>query len=416
MLLLTIYFILSMINGQSLEERLIGFDPSDKIKSIDQEISFWENKLEKHPDQIPYHAPLAKAYTLKYETTSSIEDLKKAENLLASAIQKTPKNQKSVLLRSIAQNLIKQHRFCEALDFMLQADTLGDNERANDLILFDIYHEIRNDEASVALLSKIGTLKDFNFLIRKAKLQDSRGHLERAIQLMELAKENAIKTKNISQQEWVLANLGDFYGHAGKIKHAAHFYHQTLEINPNNWYALKGLAWIAYSDEKDYLKASRIVQHIAQYNNSPDLLLLAGELNIFADKKEEAQKAHQNFILETTNDLYGSMYNKYLIELYTAKEYSNLDAALQLARHEVQERPTAESYDLLAYVFYKKGEHNKARNIVYKEVLGKTSEPHVLLHLLEILRDNPDVRRNIMQELESSSFEIGPLNTQKLLS
>ncbi len=416
MLLLTIYFILSMINGQSLEKRLVAYDPTEKINSIDREISFWENKLKKHPNQIPYHAPLAQAYISKYETTADIQDLKKAERLLASAIEKTPKNQKSILLRSISQNLIKQHRFCDALDFMLEADILGDNERANDLILFDLFHEIGNDAASEAILSKIGTLKDFNFLIRAAKREDSKGNLTRAIQLMELAKENAIKTRNSHHQEWVFANLGDFYGHAGKIKHAAHCYHQTLEINPNNWYALKGLAWIAYSHEKNYEKAISIVQQIAQYNNSPDLKLLAGELKTFASKRDEAEKILQNFIQEVTHELYGNMYNKYLIELYTTQEYSDLNKALQLAKHEVEERPTAESYDLLAYVYYKQGEHNKAKNIVYEEVLGKTSEPDVLLHLLEILEDDPDATIPIMKELDSASFEIGPFKTQKVQS
>ncbi len=57
---------------------------------------------------------------------------------------------------------------------------------------------------------------------------------------------------------WTYSNLGDFYGHAGRIEDAYQSYIKTLELDPTNAYAKKGLAWIAYSNDNDADEALQI--------------------------------------------------------------------------------------------------------------------------------------------------------------
>ena len=415
MILLTILFVLNFLGADDLETRLDKYNPKNEIESINQEINFWENKLSIHPNQLTYHAPLAQAYQRRFDQTASIKDLRKAEMLLATAISKTPDNQKSSLIRSLSQNLIKQHKFCEALDYMLVADLLEDNERANDLILFDIYQEIGLVETAGRILDKIGHQKDFNYFIRRAKMEDSRGDLTAAIQLMERAHRAVENSENKILEEWVLTNLGDFYGHANKIDHSTHCFSRALELNPNNWYALKGLAWIAYAHEKNIEQADKIIKHLSSVNKSPSLMLFQAELENYRGHTASANKIKSMFAEEVQKPDYGAMYNKYLIELFTTKEHQNLNKALKLAEYEIGQRPTPESYSLLAYVLYQSGKRTKAQKISQQEVLNKTSEPDALMHLLEIFQDNKELKKSLQWELSSSTFEIGPLRANKLL-
>ena len=53
---------------------------------------------------------------------------------------------------------------------------------------------------------------------------------------------------------WTFSNLGDLNGHAGNIKTSYDYYLKTLAVDPNNSYALKGIAWIAFSHEKNITK------------------------------------------------------------------------------------------------------------------------------------------------------------------
>ena len=68
------------------------------------------------------------------------------------------------------------------------------------------------------------------------------------------------------------------------------------------------------------------------------------------------------------------MYNKYLFSLYT-DELQDSQKAMTIALREVNNRPTPESYDLLAFALCKSGKINEARQIAEKFVKGKCFEP-----------------------------------------
>ena len=67
-----------------------------------------------------------------------------------------------------------------------------------------------------------------------------------AIKLMEQAFE---KVKNAGKILVLLdlSNLADMYGHAGRVKEAYDAYINVLNKDSSYIYALKGIAWIAYS-------------------------------------------------------------------------------------------------------------------------------------------------------------------------
>jgi tetratricopeptide (TPR) repeat protein len=111
-------------------------------------------------------------------------------------------------------------------------------------------------------------------------------------------------------------------------------------------------------------------------------------------------------MLEKNN--YGAMYNKYNTLIYAdAKETAH--KALEIAKIEVDRRPTPDSYDLLAWSYLNMGQKDKALEIAKKYVVGKSFEPKVQYHLAMIYKYNNENQKvaPIKEELLSSMYELG---------
>ena len=116
-----------------------------------------------------------------------------------------------------------------------------------------------------------------------------------------------------------------------------------------------------------------------------------------------------------SNSLYGDMYNTYNALLY-AENQKETTKALKIANIEIENRPTPQSYDLLAWTFYKHGDAKEALEILEKHVIGKTSEPDVLFRIAKIYKANgkTDQAKRLKSELLESTFELGPLMEKEI--
>lgn len=388
------------------------YQPDKQIQLVQEDLLFWENKISTSPNQSSYLLKLSSAYQQLFSLTSQIQDLKKAESLLQAALTTTLINRSSAL-RALAHNYITQHRFCEALDLLLEAVEIGENKFANNKMLFDVYLELGEQEQARIQLTKITNNSNFDYLIRKSKWEDSKGNLLGAITYLERAKKKARATNNKALLAWIYANLGDYYGHNGEIKRSYEHFKQALEIEPSNWYALKGIAWIAYAQDRNIVLPKQLIQTVLAKNSSPDLHLQLAELATYTNNKQDKNSAVTNFQKMIQQAGYGDMYNKY--ECLIAAEYDgNFKAAYALVQQEINNRPTTESYDLLAWILFLDGKIETAQKIAKTQVLGQTSEPAILLHLAYIFQDEPTISRPILKDLEEAYFELGPLKTKEI--
>ena len=176
---------------------------------------------------------------------------------------------------------------------------------------------------------------------------------------MEKAKDIAILNENKYLQIWTYSNLGDLNGHAGNIKKSYDYYLKTLELDPNNSYALKGIAWIVFSHERNTVEAKRIIDNISKNHHTPDFYLIKAEI---AEYENNTIAKNENLItyfkmLDAVN--YGAMYNKYNALIY-ADDKRTASRALEIAQIEISNRPTPDSYDLLAWSYYNLGDSKKA--------------------------------------------------------
>lgn len=381
---------------------------NERLKNITNDIDFWEKKFNSSPNQSSYLISLASLYSELFEIKGSINDLYKAEKLLVEANEKFS-SQNAGIHRALARNYISQHRFKEALVHLEKAEALGENKIGTNKMLFDVHMELGNYELAKQKLTVIQAPNDFDYLIRLAKWNDHKGDLDTAIQSMEKALKIAEDEKNSNLKIWVYSNIADFYGHAGKIQDSYNYYLKTLQEDHHNAYALKGIAWIAFSYERNAEKANEIIDAIESKHLVPDLYLLKAEIAAFQNRKQEEEQAIKKYNEILASYEYGDMYNKYNV-LLMVENSNQVDTALAIAQKEINNRPTPESYDLLAWTYFKLGEKERALEIVEKHTLNKSFEPEIMYHNAEILKANNKINEiaPMKEELLASIYELGP--------
>lgn len=388
-------------------QKYLDTDNSETKKNQLSNLNFWEEKYNSQPSQYPYLTKIAAANTTLFQTTGDIQYLLKAENQLKKqiSIRKTASN-----LRILAKNYISQHRFQESLEVLLEAEKLGEKQNQTNKMLFDVYLEIGEYQKAEHYLDKIKQLKDFDYLIRAGKWNDVHGNLESAISFLERALQVAKSRNDASLLIWSYSNLADFYGHHNELEVSYSYYLKTLELDPSNAYAKKGVAWIVYSHEKNSSEALRILNSIQEYHQSPDYYLFQAELAEY-EQREDLKKQYLALFLTSANkESYGKMYDQHRTKLYL-DEYEEIKSATAIIKEEINNRPTPETYDLLAWSYFKSGDIHEALRIANQHVVGKSHEPEVIFHLAEIYKANgmTEEAQKLKQELLQSAFEIGPV-------
>lgn len=377
---------------------------NDAVNSV----QFWSERLKPDSNGVGDLGPLAGAYSSLFSATGNIEYLKEAEKIIKKAIPLRDSANNGGSVRALARNYISQHRFKEAKAIMEKSYAGPVNKTESELLLFDIYMELGEYNKAKKMLIKFENDRAYAYLIRVAKWYDYKGDLDAAITNLEKAKTLAEQAGNVGLKIWTYTNLGDFYGHAGRIDDAYNHYLKSLELQADNAYAKKGLAWIAYAHEGDAAEANRILDSIMVNHKVADYYLLKAEMAENDGDMDAAKKYTNLFMQSVDKPEYGGMYNTYKIEVLAN---SNPQAALALAQKEVNNRATPETYDLLAYAQLKNGMAEEALKTNQTYVAGKTYEPVAALHSAMIYKATGlnDKIPSIKKELMQAEFEMGPL-------
>ncbi len=376
----------------------------------------WNSKITPDSVETLSFAVVAGEYNRYFQATGKVEYLKKAEQALERAVA-VANIDKEAYIRSLARNYISQHRFPEALELARMANDLYPGSKENRALLFDVHMELGNYDEAKRNLDSIQNMSDFGYLIRNAKWNDYRGDLDTTIRFMEKALARAESSGKKGLQLWSYTNLADYYGHAGRIQDSYEFYLKALELDPQNAYAKKGIAWIVFSYEHKPEEALRILDAIGKGFQSPDLWLLRAEIAEFMGNIPESKDYLFKFHKAADLPAYGVMYNVPAVDYYL-EERADYDHAFELAAEEVSNRPTPESYELLAKVLLRQGQKQQALTLVRAKILGKTHEPGILLTAAEVLNatGNHKEALALKEELEDAVYELGPASERKIRS
>lgn len=366
----------------------------------DEDLEFWRRRGE---DEVSL-VKVATLYADRFKLTGKVEDVLRSDSLYQTVLLKYGASPE--LLQAMAANSITQHQFKKAKEYILQALTNGDKKGASLLMLADIQLELGDPEGAAFSLEQLRNKNSFAFLIRQAKIKDQAGEQDTAIHLMEKAFERVKGNKALSS--WTKTNLADRYGHAGRIAEAYQAYLDVLRQDPADDYALKGIAWIALSHDRNFAEAKKLLMHLIHKKDLPDYQLLLAELSEAAGNEIEKKEALEKFTAMTNSEAYERMYAKYKIML-EAEEFAYPDNAIAMAQKEIASRPSPQSYDLLAWSYFQKGDRQRAVDLCENHVEGKTLEPEACYHMGMIYAEkNPGKSKSLLTEALNSAFELGP--------
>lgn len=384
-----------------------------EAKNVTGEIEFWNQRLSTDTGSFVNMLEMARNYMDRFKVKGNINDLNAGDSLLKRSSEKLAHTDPEILY-ALTQNSIVQHQFQLADKYIQAAEKKKGDTYLLKLLQFDVSMELGRYRDAGKCLEGLGDKSAFDYLIRQAKWEDHKGNTDKAILLMEEALER-VKDKKKNLFCWTLSNLGDMYGHAGRIKESYQAYLSVLRNDPFNLYCLKGIAWITYSHDKNYSESKRILWYILSQAEMPELRLILADIAASEGNQKEARQITNEFITTVSKPGYGGMYNKYLIQLY-CEELSDYDKALSITKQELMNRFTPETCDLLAWVYYKKGDLKKAYEFCSGYVYNFTFEPEALMHSGFIYADigKTEEARKILKECLESEFELGPIARRQI--
>ena len=381
----------------------------EKLKKIDTELNFWKNRLKTNPHDLVARSKIASLLSKRFARTGDITEMHQADSIYQLVLPLN-RNNSSATYRSLANVCISLHKFRKAQSYLDSATQLGDDKYLTLLMAFDVAMELGNYSQARKILQAFGKNRSFEVLIRQSKFKDHvEGKQDEAIMLMEEAYQK-IKGQGDEEIElWTLSNLGDHFTHANRYKEAYHFYLEALRIDPGYYHALQGIGWLAYSKDRDLNNARRIFEYLLNHHLVPDYYLPLAQISAMQGMYKEADDYYTMFVNKSSGVLYGDMYNKYLFLLQCDK-LKDYDYAMRIAEREVSIRPTPDSYDLLAWAYFKKGNTKQAVSISKMAVENRCFEPNALYHLgiINLSIDKIKARKYLSQAGESST-ELGPM-------
>lgn len=126
-------------------------------------------------------------------------------------------------------------------------------------------------------------------------------------------------------------------------------------------------------------------------------------------------KSMKLFYTTSQDSAYGHMYNNYHFDYFLDYD-EQMDKALDLAKTEVENRATPESYAMLAVAYLKIGQKEKAKSLIENYVVGKTYEPGILLSVAQVYKatNQFDKVDALKQELIGAVYELGPASRKEI--
>jgi hypothetical protein len=375
--------------------------PADNSKQV-----FWKAKYIYDTTNYTPALSYAGALVETFNQTGNINSLLQAKNILLNTNQ-IYKNEAG-LLRSLAHVSLSLHEFNEAYRYAKQASLLGDKKYESDLILFDAAFELGKITEAKLLLTKIKKAHEYAYYFRLSKMHHYNGDLDQATESLKKALLYADQNKDLQQAAY--ANLGTLYLNHGQFGKAKDNYLATLAIDAANVHAITGLAKIAALHDKNYDLARALIQKTAQLHLSPEAYYQLMHIATGQGNKAWAQQMAQQFVNEASKPAYGNMYNKYLVEIYSAV-WPNSQKLMAVAQSEINNRNTATAHTWYSLALLQNKQHTAAMQHHKKHVAGQPLEANELYYsaLLHKNNNNLQLAKKYAQQAMKTEAELSPV-------
>jgi len=357
-----------------------AFAPS--WSSNEQVISSMEERLKEDPDNPKIAATLGQAYLQRARESGDPAYYSKSEILFTRALKREPAPIDAMLGK--ASLLMARHEFRNARDLAKKAIATDPDVVATYGILTDALVELGDyDEAIRTLDIMVRRKPNLSSYSRVSYIRELNGDFPGAIQAMKMAVESG--APSAENTAWCMVQLGNLYLIDGQLNRAEEQYQQALLRFPDYAHATAGLARVANA-------RGDLAGAVEHYKRALDRIPLAefaiglGEVYERMGRSEEAKA--QFDLVEAIQELYRANGVSIDIELalFNADRGRNIPQALDLASNEWRSRKSVRVADVYAWVLYRAGRYEEAREMISQALRLGTRDP-LILHHAEAIAD-----------------------------
>ncbi len=381
---------------------------TDELTEANNDLFFWKEKLRQNPAGFLYAEKMSASFDKRFRLKGDIEDIDSSNYFLQQAVDSRNNWKINKLRYAQIANLIKLHQFKRAEQLCLKGLERTPGNLGFQLLWFDVLMELGEYEEAQRIIVDISkSNNDYDVIIRQAKFFDYLGRLDRTLELMAKADSMVMKSNDPGLKAWTKTILGEYLTHSGAIEEGYQQFMQAVQLDPTQEYAWLNLAWIAYAHDDNTVLYERILSTL-DVKSTPDLLWELAHLY----KRQRDQRYYRNimsFYEVASQPKYKGWYEPKLIQI-ESEQMGNHKKALQMARKQVEIRPTLESYDLLGWSLYQAGDFDSAKAVFERHLYQKTDEPLIQYHGGEIYMKTSDFGKAgwLLAQAAEARFELGP--------
>ncbi len=377
-----------------------------QVKQNAADMQFWKGRIDpKLPRQVP-ESKYAGTLITRFHQFGDIRDVKEAEAVLRG-VNKTYNNTLPGPFVALAGAAMLQHHFMQADTLFQTAKKIGVDGFNINTLSFDISFELGRYSTAGYFLSQMRGDKDYSFYFRQSKMDHLNANIDSAIS-------NMLKAADLEKNEpylqgIALSNAGDLYIHAGELQKAAALYKQCIRLNSIDFHSTIGLGWIALVHDQNDTLAEKIFKFVLSKNKLPDPLFKLYQMaQQRGDKALEKSYAEQ-FVAKSTDTIYGRMYNKYVIEILTGVLH-NPAKAEALAKNELDNRATPQTYAWYAYTLFENNKKDEAYKVFEQHVSGQPLEGLELYYMGKLMKglDKGYDANAFFKAAEKNKYDLSP--------
>jgi hypothetical protein len=357
----------SYVNALFIDSLISNYKPA-QIATINQaDLQFWKNRVRGMPENFANLFKYSSALAGRFHMYGDIKDLIKADSIMKEIAGKF--NEPGMWL-SLAGYKMMQHQFAEAKQYIDTVIQMKAEKYAAQMMLFDVDFELGNEFNSGYVLRKMYSPKDYAYNFRLSKYDHYKGKIDSSV--VHMMKAASLADASPYLKTAALSNAADLLVHGGELKKASELYKQCIRFNSCDFHSMMGLGWIALVHDGNDSLARKIFAFVSTKLKSPEPLLKLSqsyELNDTVASKKYAA----DFIAQASLPVYGSMYNKYLIQVYTSILNSPAQA-LAIAQKEIISRCTPQTASWLAWCLFLNNRNEEAYQTYKQFVSGRALE------------------------------------------
>jgi hypothetical protein len=347
-----------------------NYSDSAVKNALETDIQFWKNRIVSENPGMVNELQYAGCLVRRFHLTGDMQDLVTADSILFLT-DRTFNHKETAPNMALVRNSILQHRFKMADSLLQQVKNTGIKKYESATLSFDVAFELGYYPVAAFELKQIASPTDYGYNFRRAKLAHYKGEMDTAIAAMQRAAEQA--AGSVSLQQAALSNEADLNLHNGNLQRANELYVQSIRLSATDLHSIMALGWIALVHDKNDSLAEKIFRFVRSKTKAPDAIF---KLTQLADSRGDStmqKKYAGEFVDIATAPVYGNMYNKYLLELYTGILHEPAKAEAMAAR-ELLNRTTPQTYAWYVWALYNNNKTAEAEKVYQQHVSGKPLE------------------------------------------